>query len=228
MARGKGEDEKAKRAPKPAEAAPKRTNLGDSGNIKRFLDDAVIKVLLDDDDLGYEEDTALSNVKLVVGFGGVGASLLSHVYPATFPKNWWVLLACCAAYFACSGILQLLLSFCELESILLTRGKLDAASGKRGAGLNIASHFPRFQEAYTLGVTPLPSGSLGLAWAAKFKPSEGEGSPPCEGGFGQREWSVAQFFDDEGFFQEESFENAVRDFLKEYEAAAAAESKKSK
>lgn len=181
--------------------------------------------------MGYEEDTALSNVKLIVGFGGVGASLLSQVYPATFPKNWWVLLVCCAVYFACSGILQLLLSFCELESILLTRGKPDSTSGKRGAGLNVSSSFPRFQEVYTLGITPLPSGSLGLAWAPKFKPlprAADEAPPPCEAGHGQRDWSVALFFDDEGAFQEESFSNAVRDFLKEYAAAAGGESKKSK
>ena len=42
-----------------------------------MLDDAVIQVMLDeekDEGLGYEEDTALSNLKLVVGFAGVGAS----------------------------------------------------------------------------------------------------------------------------------------------------------
>ena len=56
------------------------------------------QVLLDDTDEGlkYVEDTALSNLKLVVGFAGVGASLVSHVYPAPFPKNWLVLLLCCA------------------------------------------------------------------------------------------------------------------------------------
>ena len=46
--------------------------------------------------LNYQEDSALSNLKLVVGFAGVGASLVSHVYPAPFPKNWFVLLLCCA------------------------------------------------------------------------------------------------------------------------------------
>ena len=45
-------------------------------------------MLLDSSGLAYEEDTGLSNVKLVVGFAGVGASLVSHVYPAAFPKNW--------------------------------------------------------------------------------------------------------------------------------------------
>ena len=56
------------------------------------------QVVLDEshEGLNYEEDSALSNLKLVVGFAGVGASLVSHVYPAPFPKNWLVLLLCCA------------------------------------------------------------------------------------------------------------------------------------
>lgn len=63
-------------------------------------------MLLNADDLGYVEDVSLSNLKLLIGFASVGASAVSHVYPATFPKNWWVLLICCAAYFIGSGILQ--------------------------------------------------------------------------------------------------------------------------
>lgn len=127
-----------------ANAQPKKTNLGDSGTMKRMLDDAAIKVLLNRDELHYEEDTALSNIKLLVGFAGVGASLISHVYPAPFPKNWWVLLTCCAFYFICSGVLQLLLSFVELESILLVKGKKNS-QGKQRVGFNVSSHFPRFQ-----------------------------------------------------------------------------------
>jgi hypothetical protein len=136
------------------------------------------QVMMDDEDgLGYDEDTALSNVKLVVGFAGVGASLFSHVYPAPFPKNWWVLLICVGWYFAMSSVLQFFLSFMEIESILLARGK-ERPGGRRGPGLNLHSHFPRFQEMYTLGVTPLPRGSLGLYSAPKFWPAEpGEGGP---------------------------------------------------
>lgn len=200
---------------KEKEEAPKKTSLGDSGTMKRMLDDAAIKVLLDSGGLAYEEDTGLSNVKLVVGFAGVGASLISHVYPATFPKNWWVLLACCAFYFICSGILQFLLSFVELESILLLKGKVGP-DGKRGAGVNVSSHFPRYQEEYTLGISPLPSGSLGLAWAPKFQPLEaGKGNQLAHG---QRLWRVSEFFDDEGVFYEELFCEAVHTFLQEFEA----------
>ena len=89
--------------------------------------------MLDNDEKGslaslFAEDTSMSNLKLFIGFSAVGASLLSHVYPAPFPRNWWCLLFCCAIYFALSGVLQLLLSFVELESIILLRARKDARS----------------------------------------------------------------------------------------------------
>jgi len=201
---------------------PKKTCLGDSATMKRMLDDAAIKVLLDESELGYEEDTALSNVKLIVGFTGVAASLVSHVYPLSFPKNWWVLFACCAGYFICAGILQLLLSFVELESILVTRATKDA-SGKSTPGFTLSSHFPRYQEIYTLGITPLPKGSLALISLPKYEPSEERkvGGPPSFGppGFGEQHWDVTKFFDDEGIFYEEKFCDELRSFFKAYESS---------
>jgi hypothetical protein len=149
---------------------PKRTHLGDSGTIKRLMDDAAIFVLLDDDEgYKYVEDTSMYNLKLVVGFAGVGASLVSHVWPATFPKNWWVLLLCCAFYFLMSGVLQLLLSFVELESIIVLRGK-PRDDGTRRPGINVSSFFPRFQEIYTLGFTPVPGSAMSLQNAPRFRP----------------------------------------------------------
>jgi len=216
------------------EPVEKKTALGDTATIKRLMDDAVVNVLIGQPidgsaGEGHVEDTGMSNFKLVVGFSAVGSSLLSHVYPAQFPKNWWVLLACCSFYFAMSGVLQLLLSFVELESILLVRGKeADSTSGtkKRSPALNFSSHFPRFQEFYTLGVVPVPGGSLALASAPRFRP-ELEGGNPAPGCM-QRSWSVAGFFDEEGTFAEEAFEKEVQSFMRDYQAkaGAGAESKK--
>ena len=111
-AEGELTKKEAKKAKKEAEetvmVTAKKTVLGDTATIKRLMDDAAITALLDEDELDYDEDVSLSNVKLVVGFAGVGASLVSHAFPAPFPKNWWVLLICCAFYFAMSGVLQLL------------------------------------------------------------------------------------------------------------------------
>ena len=163
----------------------------------------------------------MSNLKLFVGFIGVGASLVSHVYPAPFPKNWWVLLACCAWYFGMSGILQLLLSFVELESILVVARKkaaaADGGSSGRAArgGINVSSHFPRFQEIYTLGLTPVPGSALSMYASPRFRPDLPGGSPAPE--CLQKSWSVELFFDEEGYFAEETFMQSVKDFVAEYE-----------
>jgi len=202
----------------------KRTALGDSATIKRLLDDAVIDVLLDSDTLGFVEDASMSNLKLVVGFSAVGASLLSHVYPAPFPRNWWCLLFCCTFYFVMSGVLQLLLTFVELESILLLKADPAAKPKTTVRGLNVSTHFPRFQEKYTLAITPVPGsgrGVVALARAPAFRPElpEGNSSPHCL----QQTWSVENYFDEEGFFAEEDFMEAVRGFVSRYQTVLCAD-----
>lgn len=221
-----GDDKARERAEKKRQDyldVPKKTNLGDSATIKRIMDDAVIQVVLDETHMGlnYQEDSALSNLKLVVGFAGVGASLVSHVYPAPFPKNWFVLLLCCAWYFLMSGILQLILSFCELESILLVRGLTPDMPG-----LNFSSHMPRFQEMYTLGITPLPKGSLGLASAPKFRPMPASTEVATSADGSQKQWPVNLFFDEEGTFSEEAFIDDVRAFVQAYHSKNASGKKR--
>ena len=44
-----------------------------------------------------------------------------------------------------------------------------SVTGKRGVGINVSTSFPRYQDEYTLGLNPLPSGSLGLIFAPKFE-----------------------------------------------------------
>jgi signal peptidase complex subunit 2 len=184
--------------------------LGDTATMKRLLDDHVAEVL--QGELKYEEDVALSNIKLLLGFAAVGAALVSHVYPKPFPHNWWVLLACCAWYFAMSGVLQFLLSYVELEAFLQLKPKAAGAPG-----LNIASSLPRFSDRYTLAITQLPSGSLGMWSAPKFRHRPG-GEP----GVYTSEASITKFFDEDGAFIDEPFGKWVRDALKSYEAGAGA------
>eukprot|EP00967_Tisochrysis_lutea_P091892 scaffold132258_cov28-Tisochrysis_lutea.AAC.1 len=197
-----------------------------------------------EDESPFVEDVGLSNLKLIIGFGSVAASVVSHVYPAPFPKNWWVLLGCCLWYFIGSGLLQLLLSFVELESIVLLRYKDKERRGNRAAGINVTSHFPRYDHVYTLGITPLPSGSLALFSAPKFKLNptpKGEELPQAD--YAQIHWSanacancpgfvrilcrlakshclrdaVAEFFDEEGVFFEDKCMDMTRQFLDNYE-----------
>ena len=196
-----GAKKEAKEKPKKEAAyVPKKTNLGDSSTIKRLMDDAVISVLLDVDELGYEEDATISNLKLVIGFTGVAASLVSHVYPGGFPRNWWCLLICCFVYFFTSGIMQAMLTFTELDSILLLKGK-KRADGTRGLKLNVSSSFPRFQETYSLGVATLPGSTLALKWGHTFQP----GQPCMRADYAQMSWPCNHYFDEDGEFAEDLF-----------------------
>lgn len=187
----------------------KTTVLGDTATIKRLLDDHVAEVL--QGELKYEEDVALSNVKLVVGFAGVGAALASHVYPKPFPHNWWVLLGCCAWYFAMSGVLQFLLSYVELEAFLQLKPR-----AAQTAGLNIASSLPRFSDRYSLAISPLPHGSLSMWSAPKFRHVPGG----ADGVYAAEE-SVTRFFDEDGVFVEAPFADWVKQLVKAYEAGQA-------
>lgn len=184
----------------------KTTVLGDTANMKRLLDDHVAEVL--QSELKYEEDVGMSNIKLIVGFSGVLAGLISHVYPKPFPANWWVLLACCIWYFAMSGILQLILSYMELEAFLQLKPKSLGAPG-----LNIASNFPRFTDKYVLAVTPLPKGSLGMLSAPKFNCKTAAAD-----GVHHMEVSVTRYFDEDGVFHEDVFGADVRKFIAGFEA----------
>jgi len=227
------EADESKKKDKKLQLTEKKTNLGDTATIKRLLDDAAIDVLLNDQDMGYVEDTSMSNLKLLIGFSAVGASLLSHVYPAPFPRNWWCLLFCCAFYFIMSGVLQLLLTFIELESILLLRVDQKSKVSRDVRGLNVSSSFPRFQNMYTLAITPVPGsgrGVVALARSPPFRPDlpEGNDSPHCL----QQAWPVEHYFDEEGVFAEESFMEAVKEFLQRYrmvlDGTPAGEPKKTK
>mmetsp|Transcript_20595 Transcript_20595/g.53215 ORF Transcript_20595/g.53215 Transcript_20595/m.53215 type:complete len:234 (-) Transcript_20595:102-803(-) len=194
--------------------------LGDTATMKRLLDDHVAEVL--QGELKYEEDVALSNLKLVIGFAGVGAALVSHVYPRPFPQNWHVLLACCAWYFLMSGVLQFLLSYVELEAFLQLKPKPQPhAQQKPGVGLNVASSMPRFTDVYTLALTPLPGGSLRM-WAA---PTYRHGAPPSEG-VHTLEVSVTRYFDEDGVFYEGAFGADVRAHVEAFEARYASWPKK--
>lgn len=193
------------------EYTEKKSNLGDTATIKRLLDDKAVQVILDE--LNYEEDITLSNMKLVVGFSGVGAALVSHIYPGGFPKNWWVLLLCCFFYFFCSGVLQFILSFLELESVLMVHNK----KGKTFPGLNIAASLPRFQEMYIIAITELPTG-MSLLKAPKFRPENND----CY----QLSLPVTKYFDEEGIFHEELFAYDVKKFMTDYENPKKAEEPK--
>ena len=81
-------------------------------------------------------------------------------------------------------------------------------------------------QVYTLGITPMPKGSLMLPFAPKFRLQQ-PGEPPVaeEPGCAQKSWPVNLFFDEDGDFLEETFEASVREFVLAYETSVASAKK---
>jgi len=77
------------------------------------------------DELGYQEDHTLSNMKLVLGAFGCILAVISHFYPIPFPANKHILLVCAICYFTSSGILQYIASYLQQDIILITKPDTD-------------------------------------------------------------------------------------------------------
>ncbi len=67
---------------------------------------------------------------------------------------------------------------------------------------------------YTLAITPLPKGAMGLWSAPKFhapnEPPKPTGEPSYVGGAFQQSWACNHYFDEEGYFDEDSFVDVRR------------------
>jgi len=121
-----------------------KINKFDVSALKQSLDDAVVKYVTDD--LEYQEDHNLSNIKLLLGLFGCVLAVIAHFYPTPFPANKNVLIVCAASYFISSGILQYIASYKQRDVILFTK------PAKAGKALEISSHMNKFDPKYTLTI----------------------------------------------------------------------------
>jgi len=119
-------------------------NKYDVSAIKQSLDDAIIKYVTDN--LEYQEDHSLSNIKLGLGALGCVLAVVAHFYPIPFPANKNILITCAACYFISSGILQYIASYLQQDVILFTK------PAKARKALEISSHMNKFDPKYTLTI----------------------------------------------------------------------------
>jgi signal peptidase complex subunit 2 len=175
-----------------------QVDTGDMVKVKQILDEAVSAALLEQSDC--RENTAWDNLKLTVMFVSCLCAAAAQFVPIPFPESRPVLGACCAAYFVLSGTLQLLTTLVDRDTVLWTLpvAAVAAADGGSGGaknrdmskyGLRVYSSLPRFSEWYTVGIQfHLPGKE---AKEGKKKAS-----------FVEQTWSLGQFFDKEGYFDE--------------------------
>ena len=165
-----------------------QVDLGDMVKMKQVLDESVAAAVLEH----VEEDYRWDNFKLCVMFLACVFAMIAQFAPIPFPESRPVLGVCGSTYFLLSGALQFITTFIDKDSILLTKPIEDSDARKKKNpdmakyGLKIRSGLPRFSEWYTV-----------IIELNYNNEKEKKVSPKVE-----QRWSVGQFFDKEGYFDE--------------------------
>ena len=192
-----------------------QVDTGDIVKLKQILDETVANTFLEDSvldllngaagrnkSLGFKEDHRLNNIKLLLMTVACAFAMIAQFAPLPFPESRYILGGCCAAYFAISGILQLIVTFLDKDCILTTTILENPPKNGKNPnlsqyGLRIRTNMPRFSEFYTVIIE-----FEGL-----------ENSPSVS-----KTWSVGKFFDVDGMFDEYGLEDEVEALYKRFEA----------
>jgi signal peptidase complex subunit 2 len=174
-----------------------------------------------------QEDTAWDNFKLCIMAVACAFAMMAQFAPIPFPESRPVLGICGTLYFVLSGLLQYITTFIDHDAILMTLPKTNDTTttttantteskkkdGSKAAaaaptnpllsqyGLRVRSNLPRFSEFYTVIIefqsSNKASSSNNSKGGSVIKSSTGEENPTV-----RETWSVGQFFDKEGYFDE--------------------------
>jgi signal peptidase complex subunit 2 len=177
-----------------------QVDTGDIIKLKQILDETVANTFLEENmleghdpnakNVGLKEDHKLNNIKLILMTVACIFAMIAQFSPLPFPESRPVLGCCCALYFMLSGVLQLITTFLDKDCILITKVVDEGLTAKENLkknpnltkyGLRVRTIFPKFSEFY----------------AVRIEYQGMETSP-----FAKQTWSVGQFFDKEGMFDE--------------------------
>ncbi|CAM9801253.1 unnamed protein product [Heterosigma akashiwo] len=172
----------------PEENYPK-IDTGDFMKVKQTLDDSLTEHLKDD--LGFKENTALGNVKLLLMFASCCFALAAQFWPVDFPESRPVLFLCCASYFILSGVIQFIMSFIEVDMIFQT------LPGNGCPKLRICTNFPRFQTDYEIRIQEDAKGTKNVATTKLF---------------------IGKVFTKKGEFWEEGFRDEVTNAIEKFKS----------
>ena len=173
---------------------------GDSIKVKQVLDETVTQTLLW---LRYERDYKWENRRLWLMFAACTFAMTAQFYPIPFPESRPLLGVCCVAYFAISGLLQYLVTFYDVNTIMTT-----VANETYNGELWIDTEFERFQEFFVFSVydAPVPGKAVQNKLVEKM--------------------SVGRFFTEDGFYDEVGFAREIEQCLLRFQAKAKKEADK--
>lgn len=186
-----------------------QVDLGDMVKMKQVLDEAVVLAV----NQHVEEEYSWDNLKLMIMFAACVSACVAQFVPIPFPESRPILGICGALYFLLSGVLQFITTFIDKDAILLTKPvenapKTNTDMGKYG--MRIRSQLPRFSEWYTVIV--------------QFQLEDKNAVSP----YVDQTWSVGQFFDKEGYFDEVGLTQRVDQLLVRFKAGKFDEAKSKK
>jgi signal peptidase complex subunit 2 len=178
-----------------------QVDVGDVFNLKQILDETVVSTVLGQWKVDYRWD----NCKLALMATACAFAMVAQFAPIPFPESRPLLGVCCCLYFALSGILQFITTFIDKDCILLTKPLLETEEeeGQNNNtllakhGIRVRTNLPRFSEHYSV--------------ILEFR--NWKRSPRVE-----QKWSVGQFFDVEGRFDQVGLVQAVEELYKRLEA----------
>jgi len=181
-----------------------QVDVGDMIKVKQILDETVAATILEQIDEDYQFD----NFKLILMTIACVFAMIAQFAPLSFPDSRIIIGVCCASYFALSGILQLITTLIDQDCILLTRalpeeGKNDDSDGgiNEDTGKKIFRKDPkdiRSKELFQYGVRVRSQFPRFSEWYIVILEFEKLANTPKV----EQRWSVGQFFDKEGMFDE--------------------------
>jgi signal peptidase complex subunit 2 len=185
-----------------------QVDTSDMVKVKQVLDEGVAAALLE----YLPEHVMWDNLKLFLMFIACAFAMTAQFAPLPFPDSRFILGFCGAAYFLISMLLQAIQSLIDQDAILWTRPMDDNwwrgmnnclnSNGDpqvrkftnvdlKQYGLFVRSSFPRYSEFFTITIQ------------FYIKKKNGDSTiPPPPPPAVSKTWSVGQFFDKEGYFDE--------------------------
>lgn len=163
-----------------------QVDVGDMVKMKQILDETVAGTVLEN----IQEDYRSDNMKLIIMTTACAFAMFGQFAPVPFPDSRPILAVCCCMYFLLSGILQFITFFIDEDCILITQpSETSTNQTLQEYGIRVRSDLPRFSEFYsiTLQFQKMP------------------GTP-----YVTQQWSVGNFFDVDGMFDEVGLTQAVQ------------------
>ena len=193
------------------------------------------------EDLGYETDWAIWNVKMVLGVISCVCAGVAQLWPGEYPETMIVLMVCCGIYYAAAVWLQYIASFQECGWFVFTKPK-PTAKWSTTAGIALTSTMERYEYEYTLSVEVRPGSDTQLpVRRPSCRRSPPRHFPACrrdawgehglrrgcccvvaqEGQTVQLVKGLNDYFDTEGYLAHEIFEKDIERLIGQFEKVMA-------